>query len=127
MNKEHLKQVRDALEDKLQVINYIRYVHTNEYEVNWICTEIKIKEALEIIDLEIAKPDVDVWYTIDTAPKDGTFYLASNVNKTWVENYPEGYCEGVWYWDDSLKYWRGGAHMDYRIATQWTHLPKSKG
>ena len=64
----------------------------------------KALNANEAIEEELAKPDVNMWYTIDTAPKDGTFYLTSNVNKTWVENYPAGYCEGVWYWDDHLKY-----------------------
>lgn len=60
------------------------------------------------------------WQPIETAPKDGTFYLATNGKDQRVENCPEGHMAGIWHCIDG----------DWRVvsafgddSTHWMPLP----
>ncbi len=61
------------------------------------------------------------WQTIDTAPKDGSFYLAFGDGKMWTQNQPNGCYPGEWHFSESRGEWRGsGISKD---ATHWQPLP----
>ena len=60
------------------------------------------------------------WQTIDTAPKDGTFYLAHNGVLQKVLNQPPGHKIGRWHQRGA--YWYG-ASEDYFEPTHWQPLP----
>lgn len=95
------------------------------------------QEAIDSLQRQLANPqatepairesltaqDVPAWRPIETAPKDGTLYLAMEGSDMWVENAPEGHFAGVWSWSESRRQWRGHAHSDDRFATHWMHLP----
>lgn len=70
-----------------------------------------------------APASVSGWKPIESAPTDGTFYLACDNESRWVENFPEGHCAGTWHWSDSRQQWRGHSHDDDREATHWMPLP----
>nr|WP_313470829.1 Lar family restriction alleviation protein [Stenotrophomonas geniculata] len=60
------------------------------------------------------------WQAIESAPKDGTFYLATNGKDQRVENCPEGHAPGIWHRIDGD--WRGvSAFGD--DSTHWQPLP----
>jgi len=63
------------------------------------------------------------WQKIETAPKDGTFYLAYGLGLMWTQNQPNGCYPGEWNFDYKRGQWRGHAHMDDREATHWMPLP----
>jgi len=59
------------------------------------------------------------WQPIESAPKDGAFYLATNGKDQRVENCPEGHVAGIWQRIDGD--WRGSALGD--DSTHWMPLP----
>lgn len=59
------------------------------------------------------------WRPISTAPKDGTFYLATDGKDQRVENCPEGHVAGIWRRIDGD--WRGYSLGD--DSTHWQPLP----
>lgn len=59
------------------------------------------------------------WQPIESAPKDGAFYLATNGKDQRVENCPEGHVAGIWHRIDGD--WRGSALGD--DSTYWQPLP----
>ncbi len=59
------------------------------------------------------------WEPISTAPKDGTFYLATNGKDQRVENCPNGHEAGIWHHIDGD--WRGSSLSD--DSTHWQPLP----
>ena len=59
------------------------------------------------------------WQPIESAPKDGTFYLATNGKLQRVENCPPGHVAGIWHRIDGD--WRGHALGD--DSTHWQPLP----
>jgi len=58
------------------------------------------------------------WQPIESAPKDGTFYLATNGREQRVENCPEGHVAGIWHRINGD--WRGSALGD--DSTHWHPL-----
>lgn len=70
---------------------------------------------------EAAAPE---WMPIETAPKDGTRYLAYALHYgQFVENHPPAHYAGDWIFDfDCRHQWRGHAHCDDREATHWKPL-----
>ena len=66
---------------------------------------------------------VSGWKPIESAPTDGTFYLACDNESRWVENFPDGHYAGTWHWSDSRQQWRGHSHDDDREATHWMPIP----
>lgn len=54
---------------------------------------------------------------IETAPRDGTFYIATDGKKFWSENWPSGYARGEWHMIDGS--WRGASHESMKKATHW--------
>ena len=65
------------------------------------------------------------WQPIETAPKDGSFYLAFGEGKTWTQNQPNGCYPGEWHFSESRGEWRG--HALTNDATHWMPLPHSPG
>jgi hypothetical protein len=62
------------------------------------------------------------WHHIETAPRDGTFYLASDGKRIWVENWPNGCARGEWHMIGGE--WRGAGHESIKRATHWMQLPE---
>lgn len=61
------------------------------------------------------------WYHIDTAPNDGTFYLAVDKDGDMrVMNGPKGCAPGIWH--KTGKKWHGSSISTFK-ATHWTALP----
>ena len=85
------------------------------------CFEAGSKQA-EVAALPVQP---DAWQPIETAPRDGTAYLAyASGLDLWIENQPDNHYAGEWYFDQSRRQWRGHAHHDAREATNWMPLPK---
>jgi hypothetical protein len=59
------------------------------------------------------------WKPIETAPKNGTSYLATNGKKYAVLNEPPGFAKG--YWEKFGKQWAGYAEMKFE-PTHWRPL-----
>lgn len=59
------------------------------------------------------------WKPIETAPKNGTSYLATNGKKYAVLNEPPGFAKG--YWEKFGKQWAGYAEMKFE-PTHWMPL-----
>lgn len=79
-------------------------------------------EYEEIAD-EVIAALASQWQPIESAPKDGTFYLATNGQDHRVENCPDGYVAGIWHRIDGD--WRGCALGD--DSTHWQPLPPPPG
>lgn len=74
------------------------------------------------------------WHPIDTAPRDGKFFLAINIadsSSMMIVNWPAGCAPGGWYYDKRLKEWFGSAYIHRKSAgsysrqnsfTHWTEL-----
>lgn len=62
------------------------------------------------------------WQPIETAPKDGTFFLASDGTDFAALNYPLNHYMGVWHWNDQRKQWRGAAQTLLN-PTHWISIP----
>ncbi len=63
------------------------------------------------------------WRDVETAPKDGTQYLACDGKKMWTRNQPPNCYAGDWEWNQNRTLWRG--HADGLNPTHWMPLPKS--
>jgi hypothetical protein len=59
------------------------------------------------------------WQPIESAPRDGSFYLGTDGRNQRVENCPEGYDSGVWHLIDGE--WRGSEFGP--DSTHWQPLP----
>lgn len=86
----------------------------------WDAAELALTAANAVSHPQATEP---AWRPIETAPKDGTLYLALGDADMWVENEPEGHFAGNWSWSESRGQWRGNAHADDRFATHWMPLP----
>lgn len=65
------------------------------------------------------------WMPIETAPKDGTQYLAFGCGVFFLENRPPNHFPGEWTWNASRNQWRGHAHLSpLNDATHWMPLPE---
>ena len=73
----------------------------------------------------LANAEPTWWQKIETAPKDGSFYLAFGEGKTWTQNQPNGCYPGEWHFSESRGEWRG--HALTNDATHWMPLPHSPG
>lgn len=68
--------------------------------------------------------DAAQWLPIETAPRDGTKYLAYHkCFGQFVQNHPQDHYAGEWIFDSAHNQWRGHAHDDDREATRWMPLP----
>lgn len=67
--------------------------------------------------------EIPQWKPIETAPRDGTEYIATDGQICTVENHPEGYMPGTWTKDGNK--WSGYAsrHIGYS-PTHWIPLPE---
>ena len=65
--------------------------------------------------------DEPQWQPIETAPKDGTQYLACDGKKMWTRNQPPNCYAGDWEWNQNRTQWRG--HADGLNPTHWMPLP----
>lgn len=61
------------------------------------------------------------WLPIETAPKDGTYYWASDGKDHWQENAPDGHSPGHWTKNPKTGNWCGQASNE--DATHWMPLP----
>lgn len=75
-----------------------------------------------ILDRMAELERANAWQTIETAPKDGACYLATDGERQWVENTPPGCYPGVWELDKHGR-WRGSTG-DYE-ASFWRPLPSA--
>jgi len=62
------------------------------------------------------------WKPIETAPTDGTFFLATDGAMFKVLNWPPNHYMGVWEWNDTRQQWRGAGDA-YIAPTHWMPLP----
>lgn len=62
------------------------------------------------------------WKPIDSAPTDGTFFLATDGTTFKVLNWPPNHYLGVWDWNDKRQQWRG-AGDSFINPTHWMPLP----
>lgn len=70
------------------------------------------------------KAEAPGWQPIETAPKDGTMYLATDGLHIQEENCPgDCYYPGLWEWSASRLSWRGGARGDGFEPTHWMPPP----
>ena len=74
-------------------------------------------------DIESAIQPQPGWRDVETAPKDGTQYLACDGKKMWTRNQPPNCYAGDWEWNQNRTLWRG--HADGLNPTHWMPLPKS--
>ncbi len=80
--------------------------------------------ALESARDEMAKwIEAQQWRPIETAPKDGTRYLACDGKKMWTRNQPPNCYAGDWEWNQNRTQWRG--HADGLNPTHWMPLPEA--
>lgn len=63
------------------------------------------------------------WQGIESAPKDGTFYLAWDGRETAVVNEPPGCARGTWHTSTLGNFWHGGAINNWERFTHWMPLP----
>ena len=63
------------------------------------------------------------WRDVETAPKDGTQYLACDGKKMWTRNQPPNCYAGDWEWNQNRTQWRG--HADGLNPTHWMPLPEA--
>ncbi len=64
------------------------------------------------------------WMPIETAPKDGTLYLATDGDGFEVLNQPPQHYPGVWRFDQRRQRWSGGITGSAYEHTHWTPLPQ---
>lgn len=64
------------------------------------------------------------WQPIETAPKDGTFFLAFSRNEMIVCNQPPGHPIGRWSFDSRKHRWCGGTFGTLAPLTHWHPLPE---
>ena len=78
-------------------------------------------DALELYidNLEALLAAKSEWRPIESAPKNGTCYLATNGGKYAVLNEPPGFAKG--YWEKFGKQWAGYAEMKFE-PTHWMPL-----
>ena len=79
------------------------------------------KEQVDAHEAAITNAEPAGWQPIETAPKDGSFYLAFGEGKTWTQNQPNGCYPGEWYFSESRGEWRGYSLTDE--STHWMPLP----
>jgi len=88
-------------------------------ESNALAYEMLGEKQLPALLREAAAALAPQWQPIESAPKDGTFYLATNGKLQRVENCPPGHVAGIWHRIDGD--WRGHALGD--DSTHWQPLP----
>lgn len=64
------------------------------------------------------------WQPIETAPKDGTFFLASSRNEMIVCNQPPGCAKGRWTFHSRKHGWCGAKIATLAPLTHWQPLPE---
>ena len=107
---------RATLELVLRTLNRLRYDNDS------VMAEEGFHEAAEALRAALANAETAGWQKIETAPKDGSFYLAFGEGKTWTQNQPNGCYPGEWHFSESRGEWRG--HALTNDATHWMPLPE---
>jgi hypothetical protein len=126
--KDTLALALEALEKCVEVMNKAADRTTKDALVaNALYAQAELTDeainAIKQADPAIKESLTAQWQPIESAPKDGTLYLAREGADMWVENEPEGHLAGVWSWSESRGQWRGHAHADERFAAHWIPLP----
>jgi hypothetical protein len=68
------------------------------------------------------------WQPLETAPRDGTFFLVANGSEAVVGNWPEGYELGRWSCEsDTKKVWHGWPILMRESLTHWRPIPPLPG
>lgn len=68
------------------------------------------------------------WQPIETAPRDGTFFIGANSEVAIVCNWPsrrtEDYAMGTWFYDRKRREWNGSLIPTRLPLTHWKPLPE---
>lgn len=87
------------------------------------------ESAIAALEADLAQPVEPValaWLPIEIAPKDGSFFLATDGTALKVLNQPPRHYMGVWDWNAQRKQWRGSADSTID-PTHWMPLPAAPG
>ena len=116
IDRATLEQLVAALNEVDQHVDLKRYDTAPNEVLFDVVMEAMVKGRAALANAEPAG-----WQPIETAPKDGSFYLAFGEGKTWTQNQPNGCYPGEWYFSESRGEWRGYSLTDE--STHWMPLP----
>lgn len=85
-------------------------------------------DIMEMLEALSSQPPAPTWQPIETAPKDGSYFLAANQLGVWVCHYQPKAASGYVFdnpWRSvMLNHWHiADKAVQYHVATQWMPLP----